>query len=233
MITILFALLAIPAMAGSADILVIGDSHATGCFGTSLYDQLETFRPIGSANNARVHLIATCGSSVLSWTKDHSTRCGFLDCAPGAPCTLKARFSTTGSTASLDSLLAKLNPRVTVVALGSNMLKWGWRNSQAQVAGLIATIHSRKSACLWIGPPTPGLQGSSCVAKGKYDEYIEKMKAFVEGLGCAFVHSGDYTESARVPASDPQCMHQGCKSATAWAAEAYRTEIQDVLHRFF
>ncbi|MBN8541796.1 MAG: SGNH/GDSL hydrolase family protein [Deltaproteobacteria bacterium] len=197
----------------AADIIYIGDSHSTGCFGRTLDVTLRTLKtkenPQSTERPATVITQASCGSASSHWLKSngHVTRCGTLICDVSGNCD-----SRNSKTDSIGMLLEKEKPKVTVVALGTNMIKGKRDQSESEARSLILKIKEAGSQCIWIGPPQAALFFSP---EAKFNEFVEKLESVVESEGCRFVSSVDKT--ARENLNDSMGLHYGCKDAETWA----------------
>lgn len=193
----------------AADILYIGDSHSTGCFGRELDATLRTIKKSDAADKpAAVVTQASCGTASSHWLKasGHVTRCGALVCDEAGTCD-----SRNGKTDSIGTLLEKEKPKVTVVALGTNMVKGKRDQTVAETRSLILKIKESGSQCIWIGPPQAALFFSPLT---KFNEFVEKLEAVVESEGCRFVSSSDKT--SRENLNDSMGLHYSCKDAQNW-----------------
>ncbi len=113
-------------------------------------------------------------------------------------------------------LLEQEKPKVTVVALGTNMIKGKRDQTESEARSLILKIKEAGSQCVWIGPPQAALFFSP---ETKFNEFVEKLEAFVESEGCRFVSSVDKT--ARENLNDSMGLHYGCKDAETWAKKTF------------
>lgn len=182
--------------------LFIGDSHSYGCFGETLQKGLE--QRAGS-----VRAVATCGSSASSWLRpNHSTSCGLRSCHNS-----QCSQSTRGQSEGLQSLLSHSRPQVTVLALGSNMLKSNWSATEADVIALIRQTKAAGSRCIWIGPPQASTRFMSV---NQYNLFVSRLQETVTTNGCEFIDSSTRTDRANTE-GDSMGLHYGCGSATSWA----------------
>lgn len=195
------------------DVLFIGDSHSAGCFGTDLDQKLRT---LPGVNNTKMKVIssATCGSRVSSWLKEkgHKTDCGYRYCNADGKCQLK----THGESDSLETLLEN-KPQVTIIALGTNMLKSPPRDAMNDVTKALDKIKASGSLCIWVGPPQAS---TSFISKQKYEEFVQRLDSTVSQSGCLFVSSSNKT--ARENINDPQGIHYGCNDSKQWADKAFK-----------
>jgi hypothetical protein len=201
----------------AADILYIGDSHSTGCFGRTLDLSLRTLKTKENSQSPEKSVAvltqASCGSASSHWMKSngHVTRCGALTCDASGTCE-----SRNSKTDSIGVLLEKEKPKVTVVALGTNMIKGKRDQTESETRSLIMKIKESGSQCIWIGPPQAALFFSP---ETKFNEFVEKLETVVESEGCRFVSSSDKT--ARENLNDSMGLHYGCKDAERWAKKTF------------
>jgi len=214
---LIFVALAAVSPTFAADILYIGDSHSTGCFGRTLDVSLRTLKtkenPQSAERPASVLTQASCGSASSHWLKSngHVTRCGALICDASGACDSKIK-----KTDSIGILLEQEKPKVTVVALGTNMIKGKRDQTESEARSLILKIKEAGSQCVWIGPPQAALFFSP---ETKFNEFVEKLETFVESEGCRFVSSVDKT--ARENLNDSMGLHYGCRDAETWAKKTF------------
>lgn len=206
-----FALFFVSILSGAtlsaAEILYIGDSHSTGCFGRTLDVSFRTFRT--KERPALVVSQASCGTASSHWLKanGHVTKCGALICDQSGTCD-----SRNNKTDSLGGLLEKEKPKVTIVALGTNMIKGNRIQFESETRSLLLKIKQAGSQCVWIGPPQAA---EFFYPLTKFNEFVEKLESIVESEGCRFVNSVDST--SRENLSDSMGIHYGCKDAEIWA----------------
>lgn len=202
----------------SSDIVYVGDSHSCGCFGQNLDKSLRSLRNPVSQEPLRVQSIATCGSSTHSWLlpTGHTTSCGYRSCANDGNC----HSSKDGRSDSLEQVLVDSGPRprpkITVVALGSNMLKANLDATMKDVTTFIQKIKSAGSQCIWIGPPQAAL---SFMSKDSYERFVERLDAITTNSGCRFINSNEKT--ARENLKDPMGVHYSCDHGTAWSKKVF------------
>ncbi len=199
------------ARAETSDILYVGDSHSYGCFGQVLDKELRALENPMTHRPFVVRSSATCGSASSSWLSPngHSTGCGYRACDIANKC-VKAN---TGKSQSLNELL-KLKPKVTVVALGSNMLKAKPEKTAADVLKMISLIKESKSECIWVGPPQAA---EFFMPISSYNTFVEALQHTVESQGCRYISSDSKT--ARGNLNDTMGLHYDCKNGTAWAGK--------------
>lgn len=214
---ILFALLFTP-QAHAAEALYIGDSHSFGCFGE------EIDRTIRSKSSS-LRSLATCGSGTWSWLKKdmNETSCGYRACSATGKCTK----SLKGKGPSLSDLLDTEKPKLTVVALGTNMMKSNFEYTMPEAKQMIAQIKKSGSACVWIGAPQAATFFNPITAQ---DKYFELLRNTVESEGCLFISSHDKT--ARENLNDTMGLHYSCKHGTAWGKKV-GDELRPILERTF
>ena len=104
----------------AADVVYIGDSHSTGGFGEVVDASLRKLK-LASGELAKVVSHASCGSATSDWLKSRGphSKCGIRSCDASGDC----KVSRDGHLEPITVLLEKEDPKVVVVALGTNMLK--------------------------------------------------------------------------------------------------------------
>ena len=217
LIAVLLALaLPVQAMAEDAGgVLILGDSNAEGPFGGALYKALrDTPDPVTRAP-LKVSIFAKCGAGANDWTSREYARidCGAWACngAPIAHC----KHFRDGAIPPLPDLYADLraNRRVTIVALGLNMILGRRSTKMHDAERLIAAIRANNSACSWIGPPEPG---DLFVDPDRYEDFIADLRITVRNAGCRYIRSDDKTDRRNVSRRDD---HYSADDATAWARQ--------------
>lgn len=190
----------------ASDILYIGDSHSTGCFGKEIDAALRTLKT--GPQSVSVVSQASCGSASSHWLKSngHVTNCGTRICDSAGKCD-----DSQSRTDSIGLLLAKENPKVTVVALGTNMIKGKRDYVETETRSLISKIKESGSECIWIGPPQAALFFTPIP---KFNDFLESLEKLVEEEGCRFISSADKT--SRENLKDSMGLHYGCKDADTW-----------------
>lgn len=218
----------------AADVAYIGDSHSAGCFGTELYQLMKNSSTSSNstkpANDLKIDLRATCGSSSASWLKPNgnSTSCGFTNCNANGACLQRQK----GTAPSLLNLLRNLSlpekyPRLTVVELGSNMLKSPKSETETEVKQLIQIIKSKRSECVWIGPPQPATHFLSIAEYNKFNNWLKDL---VSSQNCRFIDSNNKTKRENL--SDPMGLHYKCDDGKAWANKVSQ-ELMPILNSLF
>ncbi len=126
-------------------VLVLGDSHTSSTFGRAL-DLLFRSRP-----KTDVTTVGACGHRPGGFLSAKESRCGLLELHND-----KTRYRKEGAPPSLDALLTKIEPDLTVVELGANQIHTAWRNPAAAKEEIRALSEklAAKGACVWVGPPT-------------------------------------------------------------------------------
>lgn len=228
-----------PAPVRNADILILGDSHSTGCFGLAVFDRLRNM-PIGSSTGAAtrfpiVSLDAIGGATATSWEQgwDPKYRGMYSHCFSDANRAVTANsvsgrcvypFPVTNVPAPLDQVISG-RPKVSIVALGTNILLQVLRGQKemalTSVQGLITKIKSSGSECIWVGAPQAGTSKVSIV---QYERFESELRALVEKNGqCKYVSSSNKTNRGNLNANEG--LHYACDSAEKWG-KAVAKEIE-------
>lgn len=201
--------LALPAAAEPSPrrILLLGDSHTAGPFGSALV------RLIGSPGGRRVEVYAAC-SSAPSWFLPGQTRtsgCGTWFRRAGAD------DRRAQATPAITSVLGD-DVDLVVIALGTNMADWRAGGvGELSTAGTLAHHAMMRGArCVWIGPPpVPGYPSLPLYKSTlNYDRLNEGLRAQLGGH-CAYVQSTTAYGGA-------DGIHYDRANAELWAAQVYR-----------
>jgi hypothetical protein len=198
----------------AAGILIIGDSNSEGPFGGTLYDTLRALRDPVTGRPLNVTIFAKCGAGANDWTeRDYANiDCGAWSC--GAGLSLRdCRHFNDGDIPPLPDLYAELRAerRVTIAALGLNMIIGSRREKLRDATKLIAAIHAQHSACIWIGPPQAG---DLFVDPDIFASFIADLRRTVEKNGCRYIASDDKTDRRNIQRKED---HYSRDDAIAWA----------------
>lgn len=120
-----------------------------------------------------------------------------------------------GNIPPLRDLYAELQSprRVTLVALGLNMIIGNRERKLHDAARLIAAIHAQQSACIWIGPPEPG---DLFVAPATYESFVADLRVTVTANNCRYIGSDDKTDRRNL-GTHTKDDHYSRDDAVAWA----------------
>lgn len=159
-------------------ILYIGDSHSYGKLGTTVEANLSTI-------SERVIMESSCGASAYTWLGKagyQKTVCGFWK-KDG-----KDEIRTTEhQTPKFSDELAKYNPQVVIIQLGTNMAAAEKpANSRNSIDQLMKETKAQGSECIWIGPPDAN---SKIVTKEKLQITNNLIKELADLNGCTFIDS--------------------------------------------
>jgi hypothetical protein len=218
----LFVLIAASAFAGAqkapdaAGILILGDSNSEGPFGGTLYDSLRAMRDPVTGELVSVKMFAKCGAGANDWVEKGANNidCGAWVCDAGRSISSCPHFMG-GYIPPLSELYGDLQAqrRVTILALGLNMII-GRRAQKLQDArSLIDAIHAHHSACIWVGPPQPG---DLFIAPAVYDSFVADLKSTVTTKGCRYIGSDDKTDR-NVLGQHTKEDHYPKEEAVIWA----------------
>ncbi len=214
----LLALVLLPMQALAEDaggVLILGDSNAEGPFGGALYNALRATPDPVTRAPLRVSIFAKCGAGANDWIERDTARidCGAWAC--NGETISRCRHFKGGTIPPLPDLYADLGAsrRVTIVALGLNMIIGRRASKMRDAERLIAAIHDNRSACIWIGPPQPG---DLFVDPGRYADFIADLRTTVRAAGCRYIRSDDKTDRRNVSRRDDHYSHD---DAIAWARQ--------------
>lgn len=209
---------ALPSLAQAGDdragILILGDSNSEGPFGLTLYDALRSMRDPVGGKKLNVAIYAKCGAGARDWiNRDYAKIiCTAWECSNDRILAECEHFNG-GETPTLQELYDNLDAarKVTLVALGLNMLGYGSDIHMDEAAQLIAAIKKAGSACVWVGPPQAGAKFFPLIGQARF---LAALKDTVIKNGCQFIDSTDKTDRADIPEKED---HYPEDKAIAWA----------------
>jgi len=197
-------------------ILFIGDSHSYGPFGSVIDQALR-------GQSEKVVSIASCGASASTWLEKannfKSTNCGYWKKSDSQ----KEIRTQSHQLNSLNSELISVQPQVTVIALGTNMLGDvnGFRSELKAVEKLISQVQQAGSRCLWIGPPD--------VSKNPFKQNLAslnlELKKFVESKKCTYLDSSQITSYQFTKADG---IHYPAKESKSWGEKISQEILQQL-----
>jgi hypothetical protein len=206
----------VAAAAGPAGVLVLADSNGEGHFGGTLYDGLRAMRDPLTGAPLRVAIFAKCGAGASDFIirERANIDCGAWRCDSGRPIAQCPHFSG-GFIPDLAELYKPLGVtrRVTVVALGLNMVIGNRRTKLADAAALATALAAQNSACIWVGPPQAG---EGFVRVATFDSFIADLRQTVTAHGCRYIASDDKTDRREFGAESKD-DHYDKPEAIAWA----------------
>jgi hypothetical protein len=201
-----------------AGVLILGDSNSEGPFGLALYRAMRALNDPVTGKPLAVTIYAKCGAGANDWTSRDYAKidCGAWACSNGRALGDCPHFRD-GSIPPLPELYAGLGAerRVTLVALGLNMIIGNRAQKLRDARRLIAAIQENNSACIWIGPPQAG---DRFVDVGVFDSFVADLRETVTAAGCRFIASDDKTDR-RDLGRHTKDDHYAKDDALAWAAK--------------
>lgn len=191
-----------PPDAAAPTILLLGDSHTYGAFGQRLHERLA----------------AMGGHAVVSEAAGGATTDTYLEERPEALVGYRVRETARGERAPrelvsrlrapiepLEALLARYDPEIVVVALGTNRPRAPVAESCS--AFLERVVRGRPRRVFWIGPPAVGGDRSAAI--------VATLRAAVEKVpGATFIDGSAFNASTPLPPDNP---HFGPLEARRWA----------------
>ncbi len=179
-------------------VLMIGDSHTVGAFGTELDSKLRN-------TGAQVATYGASGSSASQWANGGTTSSGWV--ARGANGQVEQPpWNQPHQIPKLEELIAKEKPGVIIVNLGANF-RGGDPTSQVRSLGEIAKRHGIK--LIWVGPPKTREDSSNDSSIKAFDQ---KMAAAMAPYG-TYIASDPFTPTY----SGSDGLHYGTEAGKKWA----------------
>lgn len=169
--------------AGS-NVLVIGDSHTIGTFGTQLDKDLRS-------TGARVETYGSSGSSPSWWINGTTTNSGYsarhADGSVDQP-----PWNQPHATPKLSDLIAKQRPDTIIVNLGANMRGASAQEIERQVSSLAKMAKESGARLIWVGPPKTREDMSNPSSVNRFNA---AMRDAVAPYG-TYLSSSEYTRYA-------------------------------------
>jgi len=213
---------------GPADILFIGDSEGLGYFGAQLYRAMANERDPKNGKPLKVWSFWTCGSDAQSWLSGATSYCGIRTCNGAGDCARDhGPDDRPGRVhyAALRYYLGRVAPRITIVALGVNMLslrdpsfRRAYGGYLEGVAALAGQIHDTNSRCIWIGPPQVALRTKSAE---DYQRFSSDLGRAARRGGCGYIDSNPLSDRRYVVARDSEGIHYQAVGEKAWEAKVW------------
>lgn len=200
---------------GAKNILIVGDSHSYGPYGTVLDDH---FRKQGH----KVASYASCGSSPSTWVRSSSnfqqTNCGFWSKSPSG----KEIRVKSHKLPSFQEAITQSQPNLTIISLGTNALSSSQniKNEVSHAERMMETLQKANSQCVWIGPPDLDKKPFSA----NLEQGVRAFKAAAEKYKCKYIDSTRYTS---YPKGKSDGIHYSPKDSKAWG-EAVAKELASV-----
>lgn len=201
-------------------ILFIGDSHSVGIFGHKLTALIQEIFP-----NALMMTSASCGSEPRWWLEGKTTNCGLWTRYPNGTETEMHKAPTP----KLDELLNLVHPKVTIVALGSNLVPLTDDERETYTDNMMNLLEQKGGECVWISAPDSRKFSASDI-----NDVFNILKKLAKKHHCKLVDSRKYT---KYPDSGGDGLHYGGKDgtiiATQWAEKVFNHAIKPTLTKIF
>lgn len=185
-------------------VLLLGDSHAYGKYGEVLDAHFRK-------SAKQVTSFSSCGSSPSTWMTTSanfkSTNCGFWQ-KNSADREIRVK---SHKLPSFDQEVQKLQPQLTVITLGTNILgsTGNISSEKKHIEAMMKSIRAEGSECVWVGPPDLAKDPF----KKNLSQGIETLKVLAQENKCQFV---DSTSVTKYPTGKSDGIHYGPKDSAAW-----------------
>ncbi len=193
-------------------ILLIGDSHSNGLFGSTMEKNLKTI-------SSRVIIQSSCGSSASTWlgkSGNEKTVCGFWK-KDGKDEFRSASFKNP----KLSEELVVYKPDLTIVQLGTNMAAMDKpERAQSSIEEVLKLIKDSGSDCLWIGPPDAN---SKVVTKEKLKIMNALLMESTKKFQCHYIDSLKITQFKK---GDAMGVHFLKADYEKWANDVSRITLE-------
>ncbi len=109
---------------------------------------------------------------------------------------------------------------MTVIALGTNMLRSNIENVMRDVARLIQQVRGSGSRCVWVGPPRAKV---SFISAERYQQFIANLQRTVNSNSCFYIDSSLKTDAKD---THQDGIHYQSAPARAWGTSVVREVYQ-------
>jgi len=200
-------------------LLFIGDSHSVGVFGHELTKLLTESLP-----GVDITTVASCGSDPKWWIESKPTSCGFWQRRPDGSQIEEHKANTP----KLEKLMHN-KPKLTIVALGSNIVLMNEDERITYTDKLMEMIEKKSSRCIWIGPPD-----SRKFSVQEINSVYSLLKKMSKPHHCQLIDSRKYT---LYPSVGGDGLHYGGKEGTVialhWAERVFSHDMKPLLLKSF
>lgn len=201
-------------------VLYIGDSHSVGIFGHSITTLIRDMLP----KNVAFMAVASCGSEPRWWLDGKTTNCGLRTLYPNG-------FDNEihkAQTPKIAELLNIVQPKITIVQLGSNLLLMNNEEREKATDEMMGLLEHKGGQCVWISAPD-----SRKFSSTELGNVYELLKKLAKKHHCKLIDSRKYT---KYPAGGDG-LHYGGKDgapiAKYWAEKVFMNAVKPMLERNF
>ncbi|MBF0548832.1 MAG: LysM peptidoglycan-binding domain-containing protein [Candidatus Riflebacteria bacterium] len=127
-------------------VLLIGDSHTVGIYGTSLDQKLRT-------TGGKIRTIGVAGSSPSWWLNGTVTKCGYFFKDENGAEDRPADWRTPRKTPILSEQINEFKPTMIIISLGANLVGSSEQGVRNQCNGLLNVAQTSGASIVWVGPP--------------------------------------------------------------------------------
>jgi hypothetical protein len=194
------------------NILIIGDSHSCGTFGSTLVKKL-------SEQNHFVEIFCTVSSSPLNWIQGTTPK-GHI-CRTWVASGIRKSCQNNGNVPKLDWILVNKQYDSVIVALGTNSL--GSNSIDPNYKLMVDKIKLSTNSCIWIGPPHLRPDQAQGYSKKSLEQMDENLPSFYKSLGsaigktCHVINSLNITKKNELGSKTVDGIHRTSSSGVIWA----------------
>ncbi len=187
-----------PTTSSSLKVLVIGDSHTVGSYGSNLHQLLKS-------TGAKVRSYAVVSTTAKQWAdnnyKGYSSM-KFID--------EKGVSSFSVEKKGLAPLKTEFQPNIIIITLGTNMIDGSRHLSEAKT---LAEMAAYGATCYWVGPP----KTTATDLKDQLVPFINKLEKMVEPF-CTFINSVPLSDADKLSKDG---IHYTPAGGKEWATNAF------------
>ena len=204
--------------AWSSDILIIGDSHSCGAFGSEL---VKNFSKLSE----KVYLYCAVSSAPVHWLKAQNP--AGQKCQTLSKNNLELSLCNhTGQMISVADLLNLYPNFHVVIALGTNSLLSP--TADATYKQLASEIKNDRRNCIWIGPPHLNPSQSKGYPAGRLATLEKNLDTFYPSLknsvstSCTLIDSREFTGEGSRGYSTVDGVHRTDSSGVYWSDQVFQ-----------
>jgi hypothetical protein len=205
--------------ADSGDVLVIGDSHTCGSFGSSLVKDI-------AAGGAKVDAYCAVSTSAESWVKGSSRfQCEtWTESSKTKSCDLDGK----GRVPPLKDILSQKHYSKVIIALGTNSLLSP--SADHYYADLAKIAQSTGASCSWVGPPHIRPDQAKGFSESRLEAEDKNVDSFYGSLDPSLKKTGASLRSSSRKTVSNFCNVVDSRPATA-ASDKVGGKSVDGVHR--
>ncbi|OYZ24227.1 MAG: hypothetical protein B7Y39_02035 [Bdellovibrio sp. 28-41-41] len=212
----LFLILLLASTSWSKSVLIIGDSHACGSTGKTLFDSYL-------GKNFRVSLYCGVSSHPYHWIHGEAPK-GFICQSRTGEGDKLSKCSEGGNYIPLQSILSKGPWDKVIAIMGTNSLNN--HVADKNYDELSKDLQAVSSKCFWISPPNLRVDQAKAKKNGitklqnNQDEFYNSLTTSV-AKNCTLLDSRNYTTLGSAAAETSDGIHRTISAGQSWGSQLF------------